>query len=225
MRTILPINEGWNFEKQGETSRVDLPHCWNDVDGQEGADYYRGECVYTRALPKTSGITWLEIGAANSVASVSVNGKTVGTHKGGYSLFRFDLTPYLNAGGPNSVRIAVDNSDFEDVYPSNADFTFYGGIYRDVNLITGLDECHFSLKEGLCGVYAEASVREKTGILHIEPHIAGDTRAVKAVYTVLDRDGVAIAQREADAGMEITESISSSRAFPGIRTDTIWAMP
>lgn len=59
MRTILPINEGWNFEKQGETSRVDLPHCWNDVDGQEGADYYRGECVYTRALPKTSGITWL----------------------------------------------------------------------------------------------------------------------------------------------------------------------
>lgn len=67
MRTILPINEGWNFEKQGETSRVDLPHCWNDVDGQEGADYYRGECVYTRTLPKTSGITYLEIGAANSV--------------------------------------------------------------------------------------------------------------------------------------------------------------
>lgn len=224
MRTILPINEGWNFEKQGETSYVDLPHCWNAVDGQEGADYYRGECIYTRPLPETSGITYLEIGAANSVASVSVNGKTVGTHKGGYSLFRFDLTPYLNAGGPNSVRIAVDNSDFEDVYPSNADFTFYGGVYRDVNLITSLDECHFSLKEGLCGVYAEASVREKTGILHIEPHIAGDTRAVKAVYTVLDRDGVAIAQREADAGAEITVEINAPILWNGLENPYLYTV-
>ena len=108
MRKTISLNQGWDFQKQGETVRVDLPHCWNAVDGQEGADYYRGECIYTRPLPETSGITYLEIGAANSVASVSVNGKLAGTHKGGYSLFRFDLTSYINAGGPNSVTIAVD---------------------------------------------------------------------------------------------------------------------
>lgn len=224
MRTILPLNESWSFEKQGQTAQVNLPHCWNAVDGQEGADYYRGECTYSRTLPETEGITFLEIGAANSVASVSVNGKTIGTHKGGYSLFRFDLTPYLNAGGPNSVRIAVDNSDFEDVYPSNADFTFYGGIYRDVNLITGLDECHFSLKEGLCGVYAEASIRGKTGVLRIEPHLNGDTRGIRAVYTVLSREGEPVAQMEAQANAEVAMELENPILWNGLTNPYLYTV-
>lgn len=224
MRTVLPLNEGWNFEKRGEKSRVDLPHCWNAVDGQEGADYYRGECVYTKNLPETEGITFLEIGAANSVATVSVNGRTVGAHKGGYSLFRFELTPFLNAGGPNSVRIAVDNSDFEDVYPSNADFTFYGGLYRGVNLITGLDECHFSLKEGLCGVYAEATVQEGKGLLRIKPHIAGNTRGVKAAYTVLAQDGAVAARREADAGEQLTIELSEPVLWDGLKNPYLYTV-
>ena len=224
MRKTISLNEGWDFQKQGETMPVDLPHCWNAVDGQEGADYYRGECIYTRPLPETSGITYLEIGAANSVASVSVNGKLAGTHKGGYSLFRFDLTSYLNAGGPNSVTIAVDNSDFEDVYPSNADFTFYGGLYRGVNLITGLDQCHFSLKAGLCGVYADASVRGNTGVLHIEPHIEGDRSGVTAIYSILNREGEAVAEREAEAGEELTIELAAPILWDGLENPYLYTV-
>lgn len=224
MRTILSVNEGWSFTKRGETICVDLPHCWNAVDGQEKADYYRGECVYAKELPETSGITFLEIGAANSVAAVSVNGRAVGVHKGGYSLFRFDLTPFLNAGGPNTLRIAVDNSDFDDVYPSNADFTFYGGIYRDVKLITGLEECHFSLKEGLCGVYAEASVQQNKGVLRIRPHLAGDTRGVTAVYTLLDGAGAAVARSEAAAGAETTMELENPILWNGLENPYLYTV-
>lgn len=224
MRTLIPINEGWSFTKRGETVCVDLPHCWNAVDGQEGADYYRGECVYTRDLPETSGITFLEVGAANSVAAVSVNGRTAGVHKGGYSLFRFDITPYLNESGPNSLRITVDNGDFEDVYPSNADFTFYGGIYRDVKLITGLENCHFSLREGLCGVYAETFIQQSRGLVRIRPHMDGDMRGVTAVYTLLDREGAAVAQSEAAAGAETTLELGAPILWNGLENPYLYTV-
>ncbi len=203
MRNVLNINENWTFEKEGARETVTLPHSYNAVDGQETADYYRGVCTYTRALPVLQGRTYLEVGAANSVAAVSINGKRVGEHRGGYSLFRFDITPYLNAGGENTVSIAVDNRDQEDVYPSQADFTFYGGIYRDVNVITGLSDCHFSLTDGLCGVSAVPVKGDGADWeVHLTTHITGEKENVQAQYTLLDREGNTAGWLEADAAVQ-----------------------
>ena len=150
MRTIVSFNEGWLFTKQGKDEPVTLPHTWNAVDGQDGGDdYYRGTCRYTKQFPKPAlnpgEEAWLEFKGAAYTADVSVNGEALCHHEGGFSTFRIKL-PELK--DENTVEVRVDNSSNDRVYPQKADFTFYGGLYRDVNLII-VPASHFEL--GYCG--------------------------------------------------------------------------
>ena len=153
MRNTQIFNEGWQFRrKPGEDFvPVTLPHTWNNVDGQDGGnDYYRGACLYEKRFPmpehESDEEVWLEFGGAAMSAVVSLNGKELCSHKGGYSAFRVDLTAELR--DENLLQVTVDNSDNNEVYPQKADFTFYGGLYRDVKLIV-VPEAHFAL--GYCG--------------------------------------------------------------------------
>ena len=134
------------FAKQGEVAAaVALPHTWNALDGQDGGnDYWRGIGTYTIDLPNpTKGKKqYIEFQGANHVATVYCNGKELGTHKGGFSTFRYDLTRSMKAEG-NVLTVVVTNG-VSDVYPQSADFTFYGGLYRDVNFIE-VNEAHFDL--------------------------------------------------------------------------------
>ena len=92
----ININKDWEFEKEGVKSDVSLPHTWNGIDGQNGENgYYQGKCVYRKTLGKTDGICYIEFNGVNSVAEVFINGIPVGTHKGGYSMFRFRIDEYL----------------------------------------------------------------------------------------------------------------------------------
>ena len=143
-KTILLNHSNWHFTKEnpgiptavmGEA--ITLPHTWNAVDGQDGGnDYYRGTCWYTLALAKPAipagGKAILQLDGAAMTAVVYLNGEKLAEHKGGYSTFRVDLTEHLKE--ENLLAISVDNSDNDTVYPQKADFTFYGGIYRDVTL-------------------------------------------------------------------------------------------
>ena len=139
MRTILNLNKDWLFRKPSEDAvNVDLPHSWNSVDGQDGgADYFRGTCRYTKTLRKAelpeSDCYYLEIRGANSSADVFVGGEKLAHHDGGYSTWRVDITKHIK--DETLIEIDVDNAPNDRVYPQMADFTFYGGIYRDVNLI------------------------------------------------------------------------------------------
>ena len=144
-KTIL--HTGWAFTKEGHTESVTLPHTWNAVDGQDGGnDYYRGTCTYTTQLPKMElpegGRAVLQFDGAAMTAVVSLNGQKLAEHKGGYSTFRVDITDALQ--DTNTLAVSVDNSDNDTVYPQKADFTFYGGIYRDVTLHI-LPAAHFAL--------------------------------------------------------------------------------
>ena len=134
------------FHKQGEAmSNVALPHTWNALDGQDGgADYWRGIGTYEIDLPNPTKGTkqYIEFRGANHVATVYCNGRELGTHKGGFSTFRYELTPAMNPEG-NVLTVVVTNAKC-DVYPQNADFTFYGGLYRDVNYIE-VHDAHFDL--------------------------------------------------------------------------------
>ena len=153
------------FAKNGEAyASVALPHTWNALDGQDGGnDYWRGIGTYQIELPNpTEGKKqYIELKGANHVATVYCNGRELGTHKGGFSTFRFNLTPAMKPEG-NVLTVVVSNAK-SDIYPQNADFTFYGGLYRDVNFVEVAD-AHFDLlKEGTDGVF-------------VTPHAAGKTR-------------------------------------------------
>ena len=185
------------FAKQGEAAAaVVLPHTWNALDGQDGgADYWRGIGVYTMELPEpTEGKRqYIEFQGANHVATVYCNGRELGTHKGGFSTFRYDLTPAMQPSN-NVLTVVVSNAK-SDVYPQSADFTFYGGLYRDVNFIE-VNDAHFDLlKDGSDAVF-------------VTPRSSGLTRVdlfpVNAegglVHVALkDGDGNVVASGDADA--------------------------
>ncbi len=162
MRKITQLNRGWQFVRAdlspaapgAAVQAVTLPHTWNALDGQDGGnDYYRGRCRYLRQLTaeETAGERlFLEIGGANHTAAVYLNGQLLATHEGGYSAFRVELTDHL--AETNLLEISVDNSDSDRVYPQKADFTFYGGLYRDVNLISVPREHFELLADGAPGI-------------------------------------------------------------------------
>ena len=157
-RRVERFNEGWTFVPDAVAADADLgsirgepvtlPHTWNALDGQDGGnDYRRGTSTYVKQFAADAGDdgeVWLEFGAANSSADVYLNGTHLGHHDGGYSAFRCELTPALEAS--NLLAVTVDNAPNTTTYPQRADFTFYGGIYRDVILIT-VPRSHFALDD------------------------------------------------------------------------------
>lgn len=148
MRNTIVLEKDWTFYKnpQSESGEaVTLPHTWNAVDGQDGGnDYYRGTCKYVRHFAKPElekgGRAYLEFNGAAMTADVVVNGTKLFHHEGGFSTFRVDVTEQLTED--NLLEVYVDNSDNTKVYPQKADFTFYGGLYRMVKLVT-VPKVHF----------------------------------------------------------------------------------
>lgn len=149
MRKIININQNWRFKKGNAEAfeAINIPHTWNAADGADGGnDYFRGMCTYQKSLGKIAVSeneeAFVEFRGVSAVCKVYLNGICIGEHKGGYSTFRFEITKYLD--DENVLTVQVDNSPRRDVYPQRADFTFYGGIYRDVNIIVA-DKTHFNL--------------------------------------------------------------------------------
>ena len=156
MRTCINWNTKWAFTKNCDAvpgkmperwDYVNIPHTWNGIDGQDGGDdYYRGNGYYVKELKKSdlpeADRYYLEFTGTNSSAQLYINGKCVAAHDGGYSTWRADVTDLLEED--NLVTVVVNNEQNDRVYPQNADFTFYGGMYRDVNILA-VTETHFDL--------------------------------------------------------------------------------
>lgn len=155
MRKQININKDWGFIKdvrdissldESFETKINLPHTWNNVDGIDGGnDYFRGTCAYIKELSSLdvneNEEVWLEFKGAAMSACVFLNGELLIKHHGGYSTFRTNLTSKLT--GNDKLVVLVDNNK-NNVYPQSADFTFYGGLYRDVNLII-VPKTHFAL--------------------------------------------------------------------------------
>ena len=148
MRKEIIINEDWLFRyHDGSEYNVNIPHTWNNEDGQDGGDdYYRGTCFYEKTFTAPALLEeerlYIEFNGVNASARVVLNGKEILSHDGGYSTFRTDITDYVKK--INHMVVEVDNSKNDRVYPQKADFTFYGGIYRDVKLLV-VNRHHFDL--------------------------------------------------------------------------------
>ena len=165
-RTVEDVSSGWSFTKDGVVTVVDIPHTWNAEDTADDVPgYWRGACEYSKTFDFPGNgdrRVFLRVGAANQVSEVFVNGRSAGIHKGGYTAFCHELTPYLQKGA-NRVTIKVDNSYDGQVAPLSADFTFYGGIYRRVELIMTGADCISPVHYASSGVYVTPVLEEDGG--------------------------------------------------------------
>ncbi len=198
MRNKININENWAFTKNSTllgltegAEIISLPHTWNNEDGYDGGnDYFRGSSVYSKTLNKldfpVADKYFLEINGANSSCDVYAGDVKLTHHDGGYSTFRVDITPYLNEN--LVLSIVVDNSANETVYPQMADFTFYGGLYRDVNIIA-VSSTHFDLEYyGAPGVKVTPIVEGKDANVEVEVFVKDLNDGDEIEYTILDKD-------------------------------------
>ncbi len=218
MRKYISLNEGWSFEKKGEKTLVNVPHTWNNLDGQ-GAEptYYRGKCTYTKIVECQNGKTWIEFKGVNAACTVYINGNKVGSHLGGYSAFRFEITDFLSSP-KNFLTVEVDNSPLREVYPETADFTFYGGIYRDVNLITEVEKQHFSLDD--CGGSGLYITPKMNGDVFVKAIISGYETGVKVLYEVFDMDGKLVAS----AGNRVKLHVENPHLWNGMEDPYLYTL-
>lgn len=206
-RCQISFNSGWLFSKNEADAAlpdrttagwqaVQLPHTWNDkdvlADGQRG--YYRGVGWYKkrfRLVPEGGRRYFLRFEGVNQTAEVFVNGKPAGEHTGGYTAFNVDLTPFLEASGEQYIAVKADNSHRDDVPPLSADFTFFGGIYRPVHLVT-MGEQHFSMSDyGGPGIYiATPRVTPHSADVTIAYHLQNrsDVPQALTLETVIRKD-------------------------------------
>ncbi len=217
MRNVINLNENWKFiqknvglpmEYPKDWETVDLPHTWNAVDGNDGnGSYDRGNYWYAKAFetpkqPLAGGRTFVEILAANSEATVYVNGTKVTYHEGGYSTFRADITDYCKEEGENLLVIECSNIANDYVYPQNADFTFYGGLYRGVNLIS-VPDAHFDLEYyGGPGIMVTPKPADCGGAeFEVEAFVKNADENFTVQYSIFDEEGneVGYAVRPAEA--------------------------
>lgn len=206
MRQIINFNTKWAFSKEAEKvlekmperwNFVNLPHSWNDIDGQDGDnDYFRGTAYYAKELEKAelpeAEEYYLELRGANSSATIYANGKEIGSHDGGYSTWRVNITDAI--AEKTLFVIAVDNAANDRVYPQAADFTFYGGLYRDVNIIA-VSKSHFALDYyGGPGIRVTPEIAGKDAKVEVEVFITNKEADQKIEYMFKDAEGNVVAE-------------------------------
>ena len=167
-RVEMPLRDGWRFKLGPESATelqaepdatwttVSVPHTWNrvgyykdapashintaqNVVTAQGVGWYK--LVFTPPANVADMESFLQFDAASRIATVWLNGTLLGTHRGGFSRFRFDSTAALEPGHENALTVKVDNtkpalgSSTADVLPLTGDFFVYGGLYRPVSLV------------------------------------------------------------------------------------------
>lgn len=217
MRNIINMNQGWKFIQKNvglpeslpmDWQDVNLPHTWNAVDGHDGKGKYdRGNYWYAKkfATPKqplAGGRVYVEILAAGQQASVYVNGTKVTYHEGGYSIFRVDVTDLCKENEDNLLVVECSNEHKDSVYPQSADFTFYGGLYRGVNLIS-VPDAHFDLDYyGGPGIQVTPKPCDCGGAtFEVVSYVKNSDENFTILYSVKDAGGKEVASgcRPADA--------------------------
>ncbi len=202
MRTKISFNDNWKFSKDREHwENIQLPHTWNAIDGMDGKGaYYRGECWYSKEFMtpphNPEDRIYLEILALSLSGKVFVNGRECGSHECGFSSFAVDITEALHTGSVNQLLITADNRESSHIYPQMADFTFYGGLYRGVNLMI-LPQVHFDVCfHGAPGISVSSELPNEStyALLHLDSRIACPDENYTVRYLVTDREGCEVAE-------------------------------
>ena len=235
MRTVFNFNTGWAFAKDVKEApaampesweTVDLPHTWNATDGQDGNnDYFRGSCCYTKQIVKAqlpvSDRYYLELRGANSSADVYLDGEKIAHHDGGYSTWRVDLTERLCE--VSLLSVVVDNAPNDHVYPQMADFTFYGGLYRNVSIICVANE-HFDLDYyGGPGIRVTPMIEGKDAEVEVEVYTTDLSAGRSIRYTLYDREENVL-QSVTSADKKVSFQIADVHLWHGRRDPYLYCM-
>lgn len=227
MREVYSFNTKWAFAK-GEQAIpqsipetwyfVNLPHTWNAIDGQDGGnDFYRGTCYYAKEIEKSelpeNAQYYLELRGANSSADVYVNNKKLAHHDGGYSTWRVNITDAMEQ--KSLIVIAVENKGNDRVYPQNADFTFYGGLYRDVNIIA-VSDSHFDLDYyGGPGISVTPEICGTAAKAEVQVYLTNKKEGQKLNYVIRDREGNVVAETKDTDEAKVTLEIPDVHLWNG----------
>lgn len=227
-RHIEPLLEGWAFApvelpanssvQQVATAgeQISLPHTWNAVDGQAGGQYRRGRSTYARriegAVPGRR--TWIEFAGVNSSAEVHLDGILLTRHDGGYSTFRVDISDHLTDGA-GTLLVIVDNTANATVYPQQADFTFYGGIYREVLQIS-VDPTHVTLAEhGGPGITVAPSLQGEQAQVALSARLTGARDGTEVRFTIDGEGTITVPVTGGEASAEL--AIDNVRRWHGLQ--------
>lgn len=224
---MISFHTKWAFSKEAagvpqqmpkKWCWVNLPHTWNDIDGQDGGnDYYRGTAYYSNIIKKSelpkAEVYYLEFGGANSSAEVYVNGAKLARHDGGYSIWRVNITDALSQE-ENLVVVAVDNGVNDRVYPQNADFTFYGGLYRNVNIIAA-SASHFDLDYyGGPGILVTPKMKGADAKVSVEVFLTNAKTDQRLTFRIWDAEGNIVGEK--------TASVSETQAVFELSSVHLW---
>lgn len=243
MRQYVTLQDNWFFTKKDlhkiphhlpkDWEEVSLPHTWNNIDGQDGgSDYHRGACWYVTRLdiqkPTPDSLVYLEFEAASSACEVYVNGEKVTEHEGGYSIFRADITSYLNSDDEdNLLTVMVNNEHQNQIYPQMADFTFYGGLYRNVHLIY-VNQTHFELDYyGSEGITADSKIIGKNqASLHLHAYTVHPEDGDQVLFMIYNREGTEIAtvSRPAEADTFVELQLSDLHLWQGVENPYLYTI-
>lgn len=242
MRQYETLQDGWFFTKKElhklpvslpkkDWEEISLPHTWNNIDGQDGgSDYHRGKCWYVRELdiqpPTPDSLVYLEFQAASSACQVYVNGEKVTEHEGGYSIFRADITSYLKEED-NLLAVMVDNEHQDQIYPQMADFTFYGGLYRDVNLLY-VRKTHFDLDfYGSEGITVSSKITgDRQALLTLHGFVSNPQESDQVLFTIYDAEGTEIAaiSRPAKTDTSVELTLTDLHLWQGVKEPYLYTV-
>ncbi len=211
-RLVQSFNDGWHYAACDDKSlqqaqcpdrewqQVHLPHTWN-TDAYSTGKYRRASSWYKKEFLIDSAQMhnkqlYLKFDAVNSLADVYLNGELLTTHKGGYSAFSTDITDKVRTDVPNILMVHVNNQN-DRIPPLSGDFTIFGGIYRNVWLISA-DKQHVKLTDyASSGVYVDLpSVNEDEAEISVRGTLENHDAlraALKLGIRVLDADGKTVA--------------------------------
>ncbi|WAC39636.1 glycoside hydrolase family 2 TIM barrel-domain containing protein [Pedobacter sp. SL55] len=238
-RKIISINQNWHFakdihkkgNKQLKYTTVNIPHTWNALDVlDDEPGYYRGIGYYKKKLDLKS--EWkgkkiyLNFGAANQETEVYLNGKKIGSHIGGYTGFTVALDQ-LNFDGKDELVVKVDNSYNESIPPLTGDFTFFGGLYRDVSL-TVVDQAHFADEiYGTNGVYVHADkVSNESATLNVNANWVNTSSFINEILvttTLIDAKSNKVGESKWLSSKNPSRNINLSLPKIEVKNPTLWS--
>lgn len=228
MRNKILLNSDWLFNKDCvDINKIDaslfssvvLPHTWNALDGQDGGgDYLRTKATYLKYLAiAEEDLTkdlYLEFEGVFNITEVYINKKKAFTHKGGFQTFRVYLNEYIHLDN-NEIVVYVDNKPNKETYPQFADFTFFGGIYRDVSIIK-VNKTHFDLNYyGTNGVKALIKKENDKWNIYLTSFIDNFLSNYEVEYSLIDDTKVIRSIKVDNPDKENILEIDSPRLWNG----------
>lgn len=242
-RVVYTINDGWKFTKgspfeaqltgcdDSSWETVNIPHTWNDKDADdETPGFYRGPVWYRKQLfidksqEGRQAVIYFE--GANQEVRFYLNGQFVGEHKGGYTRFCFDITPHLCYGQENLLAIYVNNVYNPNIPPLSADFTFFGGIYRDVYL-QFMNPVHIATNDyASSGVYIRTpEVNNSAASVEITTLLTNDmpqATEIRVENIICDADGKEVKKTQAEVKLAAGETKTDISKKIKIDSPRLW---